>query len=68
MTSQRSCSLPLNHILKSKNTIIADDDHKSGGGVPILKDIEKVHDWRQQIGLYIMGKYIDPGVVSMTDE
>jgi len=47
---------------------MADDDHKSGGGVPSLKDIDKVYDWRQQIGLYIMGKDLDPGVISMTDE
>ena len=49
---------------------MADDEisHKSGSGVPILKDIEKVYDWRQQIGLYIMGKDIDPCVIAMTVE
>ena len=35
---------------------MADDDHKSDGGVPTIKDIDKVYDRRQQIGLYIIGK------------
>ena len=50
---------------------MADDDHKSGGGVPILMDIEKpqkVYDWLQQTGLCIMSKDSDPSVISMTDE